>query len=181
LKLAAIGPATAEALARVQLRADLVPQSFRSEALAEALGPRARGCKVLLARADRGRALLKEELARVADVEQVAVYQNADAESLPDSVAERIVEGTVDWITLTSSAITNRLHALLPEAARRQIGRNVRLASLSPVTSEAAARLGWHVTVEASVYTWDGLIAALAEHVARQRGGTFDASVPLAP
>ena len=38
LKLAAIGPATAEALARFHLRADLVPESYRSEALAAALG-----------------------------------------------------------------------------------------------------------------------------------------------
>ena len=38
LKLAAIGPATAEALAQFHLRADLVPASYRSEALAA--GPR---------------------------------------------------------------------------------------------------------------------------------------------
>ena len=40
LKLAAIGPATAEALAAIHLNADLVPETFRSEALAAALlGP----------------------------------------------------------------------------------------------------------------------------------------------
>ena len=37
LKLAAIGPATAEALAAFHLNADLVPETFRSEALAAAL------------------------------------------------------------------------------------------------------------------------------------------------
>ena len=35
LKLAAIGPATAETLHRYQLRADVVPESYRAEALAE--------------------------------------------------------------------------------------------------------------------------------------------------
>src|SRR6185437_10972765 len=54
LKLAAIGPATAEALARYRLRADLVPDAFRSEALAEALAGAAAGQRILLARADRG-------------------------------------------------------------------------------------------------------------------------------
>ena len=62
------------------LRADLVPASYRSEALAEALVPRVAGHRVLLARADRGRAVLREELERVARVGQVAVYRNADAE-----------------------------------------------------------------------------------------------------
>ena len=169
LKLAAIGPKTAEALAGFHLRADLVPDSYRSEALAEGPGPRAGGRKILLARADRGRTLLKDELERLADVDQVAVYHNADEESLPDLVVERILDGTVDWITLTSSAITERLHELLPEPARRRVGREVRLASLSPVTSATAARLGWSVAVEATEFTWDGLVNALAKRIADDR------------
>jgi uroporphyrinogen III methyltransferase/synthase len=180
VKLAAIGPATAQALARFHLRADLVPDSYRSEALAEALGGHVRGTKILLARADRGRAVLKEELQKRADVDQIAVYQSADVESLPPCVVERILDGSVDWITLTSSAITTRLHSLLPEAARRRVGAQVRLASLSPVTSETAARLGWNASVEASAYTWDGLVDALVEHVARERG-SLDQRTPVPP
>jgi uroporphyrinogen III methyltransferase/synthase len=161
LKIAAIGPATAETLARYRLRADLVPESYRSEALAESLAREAAGKRILLARADRGRVLLKEELERVAHVEQVAVYRNLDAESLPADVARRIEEGSVDWITLTSSAITARLHAMLSETARGRVGRSIRLASISPVTSDAARRLGWEVAAEAEEYTWDGLVAAI--------------------
>ena len=63
--------------------------------------------KILLARADRGRAVLKDELAKVAAVDQVPVYRNVDAESLPEDVLGRISDGTVDWITLTSSAIAS--------------------------------------------------------------------------
>jgi uroporphyrinogen III methyltransferase / synthase len=169
LKLAAIGPTTAQALADYHLHADLVPDSYRSEALAEALGRVATGRRILLARADRGRTLLKHELEQLADVDQVAVYHNADAESLPDSIVERILDGTVDWITLTSSAITQRLHELLPETARRRIGREVRLASLSPVTSATALRLGWTVAVEATEFTWDGLVDALVKRIAFER------------
>ena len=161
IELAAIGPSTAEALARYRLKADLVPESFRSEALAEALAGRVSGKRVLLARADRGRTILKDELERIAQVQQVAVYRNADAEALPPSVLERIEEGSVDWITLTSSAIAERLLSLLPESARRQIGRTIRLASLSPVTSSTIAKLGYPVAVEASSYTWDGLVEAI--------------------
>jgi uroporphyrinogen III methyltransferase/synthase len=181
LKLAAIGPTTAEALADYHLRADLVPDSYRSEALAEALGRVASGRKILLARADRGRTVLKDELEQLADVDQVAVYHNADAESLPDSIVERILDGTVDWITLTSSAITERLHELLPETARRRIGREVRLASLSPVTSATALRLGWNVTVEATDFTWDGLVDALVKQIAVDRREPPRPGAPAVP
>lgn len=172
LKLAAIGPATAEALARVRLRADLVPDSFRSEALAAALAEHAAGGRILLARADRGRAVLKDELERVAHVEQVPVYSNADAEALPHDVAGRLAEGSVDWITLTSSAITERLHALLPGPSHALIGRSVRLASISPVTTATARKLGWTVAAEARAYTWDGLVQAIVDRVAADRAAT---------
>ena len=169
LQLAAIGPATAEALACFHLRADLVPDAFRSEALAAALAPLVAGRRVLLARADRGRTLLLDELRPIAHVEQIAVYRNADAESLPSGVHERLVAGSVDWITLTSSAIAERLHALLPEEVQRRIGREIRLASLSPVTTATAARLGWPIAAEASVYTWPGLVQAIVDRVASER------------
>jgi uroporphyrinogen III methyltransferase/synthase len=95
------------------------------------------------------------------------VYQNVDAEALPEEVVQRIMAGSVDWITLTSSAIAARLHSLLPEAAQAQVGadRKVRLASLSPVTSETVNRLGWSVSAEASVHTWNGLVQAIVERV----------------
>ncbi|HEY2157742.1 MAG TPA: uroporphyrinogen-III synthase, partial [Isosphaeraceae bacterium] len=170
LKLAAIGPSTAEALARYRLRADLVPDEYRSEGLAEGLIREAAGRRILLARADRGRTLLKDELGRVAHVEQVAVYRNLDAKSLPPDVARRIEEGSVDWITLTSSAITARLHSLLSEPARSKVGNPIRLASLSPVTTATARGLGWNVAAEAEEFTWDGLVAAIVRaEVARSR------------
>ena len=171
LQLAAIGTGTAQALSAFHLRADLVPQSFRSEALAEALAGRAAGQRILLARADRGRSLLRDELAKVAEVDQVAVYQNADVEALPEHVVERLSAGKVDWITVTSSAITARLHALLPEAVRSRVGHQIRLASISPVTSETVVRLGWEVAAEASVHTWEGLVLAMVKCVTERGSG----------
>lgn len=171
VQLAAIGPGTADTLARYHLRADLVPESYRSESLVEALSAHASGRRILLARADRGRTLLKDELEKVADVDQVAVYRNVDADGLPEAVLERIRDGTIDWITLTSSAIARRLHGLLPLPLHDRIGSRIKLASISPVTTEALAYLGWRAEVEASVYTWDGLVRALCDLVSTGRAG----------
>ena len=161
--LAVIGAATAEALRGYHLHADVIPPEFTSESLAETLRPLVAGRRVLLARADRGRTVLNEVLGTVAEVEQVAAYHNRDVPSLPPEVADRLAEGTVDWISLTSPAIARRLHALLPDAARPHIGQSIRLASISPITSATARDLGWDVAAEARVYTWDGLLAAIVE------------------
>ena len=167
VKIAAIGPATASALRRYRLNADFVPDSHRSEALAESLGPLATGGRILLARADRGRAILNEELQRVATVDAVTVYRNVDVAQLPPEVAERIADGSVHWITLTSSAIASRLHALLPESSRSRVGREIRLASISPLTSETARSLGWPIDAESEDATWDGLVRSIVETASR--------------
>jgi uroporphyrinogen III methyltransferase/synthase len=106
--------------------------------------------------------VLHEELTKIAEVEQVTAYRNADAETIPSSILRRIEEATVDWVTLTSPAIASRFFSLLTDRARASLGRRVRLASLSPVTSAEVERLGGEVAVEAAVHTWDGLIEAIA-------------------
>ncbi|MFO0889531.1 MAG: uroporphyrinogen-III C-methyltransferase [Isosphaeraceae bacterium] len=169
IRLAAIGPGTAQALFNYHLRADLVPPSFRSESLVDALLQQASGDRILLARADRGRQILKEELEKRAEVDQVAVYQNADADELSGEVIERIEQGDVDWITLTSSAIAARFHALLPDRAKARVARQIGIASLSPVTSGTIRDLGWEPAVEASTYTWEGLVQAIVVAVAARR------------
>jgi uroporphyrinogen III methyltransferase/synthase len=164
-RIAAIGPGTGEALRARGLRTDLVPAEYRSEGLVESLAPLVAGKTVLLARADRGRTLLRDELARIAHVEQVAVYRNVDVPSLPAHISKRLEEGTIDWVTLTSSAIAERFAALLPDAARPLVGPRIKLAALSPVTSQTAARLGWPVAVEARQFTWAGLVDTLVQAV----------------
>jgi len=162
LKLAAIGPGTAEALRAFHLDADLVPDEYRSEALAAALKGRAAGQRVLLARADRGRELLREELAAVAEVVQVAVYSQADAAGPDGPTGELLRAGQVDSITVTSSNIARALaRALGPEGLEHVRSGRTRLVSISPVTSATLRELGLPVAAEAAVYTADGVAAAL--------------------
>ena len=65
LKLAAIGPSTADALRAFLLEPDVVPPEFRAESLAAALRERVTGQTILYARADRGRDVLPQELGRL--------------------------------------------------------------------------------------------------------------------
>ena len=158
IKLAAIGPGTADELAQYGVRADLVPQQFRAEALAEALLRAAPGRRFLLARASRGREVLAEQLrAAGAAVEQIVVYTSTDVERPDAAVADLLRAGQIDWVTVTSSAIARSLAGLFGEDLRR-----AKLASISPLTSGVLGALGYPPAVEAAQYTMAGLVAAIA-------------------
>ncbi len=161
-KLAAIGEGTAEALARFHLRPDLLPDTYRAEALAEALGPYVAGKRVLWARASRGRDVVSVELRSAgAIVEEVVVYRNLDIDSLDAGVVREIEAGAVDWVCLSSPSIARAFHRLLTPLGRGQLGKKVGIASISPVTTAAAREVGMPVDAEATTYTWDGLLAAV--------------------
>jgi uroporphyrinogen III methyltransferase/synthase len=170
VRLAAIGPATADALRAYHLTPDLVPGEYRSEALAAALRDRAAGRRVLLARADRGRELLREELAAVAEVVQVAVYSQVDAEGPDEETREQLRAGQVDYVTVTSSNIARALaRGLGPEGLDHVRSGRTGLVSISPVTSATIRELGLPVAAEAGVYTADGVAEAVC---ALARAGT---------
>jgi len=162
IKVAAIGSSTAQELARFHIHADLVPEEFRGEALAAELAPMAAGKKTLWARANRGRDVLPQMLnAAGAVVDKVVVYQNVDLDQFEPQVTEVIEKGELDWIGLSSPSIARGLARMLTPAGRDQIGKSIRLASISPVTSAAAAEVDLPIHAEAEEFTWAGILAAI--------------------
>ncbi|HAA52712.1 MAG TPA: uroporphyrinogen-III C-methyltransferase, partial [Planctomycetaceae bacterium] len=150
----------AEALAGYRLRADVVPESFRAEALGEALSARVEGARVLWARASRGREVLGELLVEAgASFEQVVTYRNEDVIAWPSETLERLASGMIDWIGLSSPSIARGVARLAAESGASL--DSTRLASISPVTSQAARDAGLQVSAEAVNYTWDGLLEAI--------------------
>ena len=158
VRVAAIGPGTADALARRGVRADLVPPRFVAESLLEAFpDPEAPGARVLIARAASARDVLPEGLAaRGYDVEVLAVYQTVPVTPDPDHLA-RVRAGDVDALTFTSSStVKNFCDAVGPlESSATSV------ISIGPVTSERARSLGLSVDAEADPHTIDGLVAAV--------------------
>ena len=157
VRLAAIGPATVDALADYHLKADIAPEAYRAEALADALAPHVRGKNVFLARASRGREVLAEMLSAAgADVEQAVVYESRDVESPEADIAEALAAGRIDWTTVTSSAIARSLVRLFGESLHK-----TRLAAISPLTAEVLIELGHAPSVVAETYTTEGVVAAI--------------------
>ncbi len=161
LKVAGIGPGTAEALRHYGLKTDLTPPTYRAESLAEALvaasNSSTRHLRFLLIRASRGREILAETLVGAgAAVEQIVVYKSVDVLSPEPEIAALLKQGQIDWITVTSSAIARSLARLFGDDLRR-----AKLASISPVTSATLRNLGFEPAAEASQYTMDGVAEAV--------------------
>ncbi len=157
VRLAAIGPATVEALAEFQLKADVQPETYRAEALAEALTSQVRGQRVLLLRASRGREVLAAMLTQAgANVEQVIVYESRDVAAPNDAVAAALAAGEIEITTVTSSAIARSLVNMFGASLHK-----TRLAAISPLTGEVLAELGYPPAMVADSYTSEGLAAAI--------------------
>lgn len=164
VQLAAIGPRTAEALREYRLRADVVPEAeFSSEGLASALTPLVAGERVLLARANRGRPILRDALAASAmRVEQVTVYDQVDAVEPDLAVLDALRRGEIRYVTLPSSNIARGILGTFDDTIRGRIERGeVLLVAISPETGNAVRERGYSVAAEADVFTEDGLIDAV--------------------
>ena len=115
LKVAAVGEATAEAARKAGFAVAFVPESYVAESLVDGLANRARGRKILLARAVVARDVIPDALkAAGAQVDVVDAYRNVMPEGAPELLRKALAEG-IDAVTFTSSSsVTN-----LAGAARR--------------------------------------------------------------
>jgi len=151
-RVAAIGPGTAEALRRLALVADLVPEEFVAEALLDVFPPGPG--RVLLPRAAAARAVLPEGLrAKGWEVDVVEAYRT---EPVPQSEERLAAARHADAITFTSSSTVTNFVAAAGRDAVPPI-----VACIGPVTAETARSCGLVVDVVAGVHTIDGLVDAV--------------------
>ncbi|HVT12311.1 MAG TPA: uroporphyrinogen-III synthase [Fimbriimonadaceae bacterium] len=162
-RLAAIGPATAEALERFVRKPDLIPEQYVSEAIAAGLG-KVHGMNFLLARADIARRdladLLRQGGARVDEVAAYRIVRGEGPVSLPDVAP--------NYITLTSSSAARGTLEILRENGRAAWMAESALACIGPITAGTVRELGYTVAVEAEEYTVPGLVKALVEHAQKE-------------
>ncbi|HEX2924227.1 MAG TPA: uroporphyrinogen-III C-methyltransferase [Chloroflexota bacterium] len=165
-RLAAIGPATAEELARHGLRADLVPEEYVAERLAEAMLARGMaGRRVLLPRAGEAREVLSDILEECgAIVDRVVCYNTLPALEGADVLRRELASGRIDAVTLASSSTVEYLMEMLGADAIALLDRAV-IACIGPITAATARKLGLRVDVEASEHTIPGLVKALVQHL----------------
>src|SRR5579863_6914263 len=180
VRRAAIGPATAAALARYGVAAELVPSEYIAEGVASALieetrrlGESLRGKRILLLRAAEARKVLVTELQRVgAIVDELTAYTTVSATSDDEqgrAVLHMLQTGQLDLLTFTSSSTVRHfiswLRASVPANVSSALTNNPRLhiATIGPITSQTARMLGLPVHIEAREFTIEGLVRAIVE------------------
>ncbi len=168
-RLAAIGPATAQALKEFGLVADLMPETYQAEGLVEALTPHiSPGTKVLLARAQEAREVLPESLARLgAEVEIVPVYQARSPKELPEEAEAALKEGQVDILTFTSSATVHNFAGLLGKERFKALAARATVAAIGPITAATLKEYGIISQIQPQAYTIPALAAEIIAYFGR--------------
>ncbi len=175
VRICTIGPSTSEHLARFGIRVDLTPDEYRAEAVLAALRATGslEGKRFLLPRADIAREMLATELRESgAEVTEVAAYRTLLAGPERDTdqdLYRMLLDRQIDAITFTSASTVKNFAKIIGEEQAADLLRTTVVASIGPVTAEAAEQLGIATTVMPERYTIPDLVNALVAHFREAR------------
>jgi uroporphyrinogen III methyltransferase/synthase len=99
-----------------------------------------------------------------AEVHEIAVYDTRLAEGDQRRLTDTLENERIDVVTFTSSSTVKNFRRLLPDNRFENIVRNLTIASIGPVTTRTAGKLGFTVHIQARRYTIDGLCDAIVEY-----------------
>ncbi len=170
LQVAAIGPATAEALADRGLKADFVPPKYVAESVVQGLLERGvAGSRVLVPRAREAREVLPEELRKAgATVDVLPVYETVLDQGKVEAFTRRLEAGEIHCITFASSSTVDNFFSLVPPDTLRELAPEVRLACIGPVTAETLASHGFTPHIQPEDFTIPALAEAVCEALGRK-------------
>ena len=165
IKIAAIGPATGKALESHGLKVHVMPKEYIAESVVESLRAKVKGKRVLLARAKVARDVIPRDLRKVgAKVDVVEAYETV----IPKKSRARLRTALKNpkqrphVITFTSSSTVKNFLALLGKGSMNKL-KDIRLASIGPITSATLGELGLRADIQAKTYTIPGLIQAICK------------------
>ena len=166
-RIAAIGPATAEALKQFALTVDAMPREFRGEAIVDAIGTdKIRGARILIPRAQVAREVLPQMLREHGATEViVAPAYKTVTPSGPalDRMREALASGGYDLVAFTSSSTASNFVAITGKPKP-----GMQSAAIGPITAAIAEQLGFEVVVKPREYTIPALVTAIREYFASQ-------------
>ncbi len=168
IKVAAIGPATAQILRERGIEADFVPAQYVAEGVVEgmlALGMK--GQNILLPRAMEAREVLPEALRKAgANVDVLPIYETKPAGARKEEVLEELGNGRIHCITFGSSSTVDNFLSLIPVETIKQYP-DVKLAAIGPITAKTMQKHGLDCHIQPEEFTIPGLIEELKTFFAK--------------
>jgi uroporphyrinogen III methyltransferase/synthase len=163
VKIAAIGPKTAEALRICGIEPSFIPDESVGDAILPGLG-NLRGKRVLLPRAEIAHKALPKAIRAAGGVaHEIPIYHTLP--TAPDPAGLVALKTGVDVVTFTSpSSVQNfvqivRQHGVDPLT----LPGNPKIACIGPITEKAAQEAGFAADVTADEYTTEGIIQAILD------------------
>jgi len=168
VRVAAVGPKTAQAVAERGLTVSVTAKEFVGEGLIAALdGQVPPGSRVLLPRADIARKNVPEALREAGClVTEVDAYRTVLAAEDAGRLVQDLQEGLLDVITFTSASTVHNFYQALRGHDVNALLQGVTVAAIGPVTAQAAAAHDLAVDVMPATYTIEGLVDAIVDHLA---------------
>jgi len=170
VKLCGVGPATGERLAVRGLKVDLTPEEYRAEGMLQAMAQYGglEGARILLPRADIGREVVGDELRKQgAEVTEVVAYRTvaveAEREGEPD-IYRMLLDRRIDVVTFTSPSAVRTFVRLLGAEPAADLLRSTIVASIGPVTAEAASQFNIQSSIVPAEFTVPALVNAIGAY-----------------
>ena len=161
VRIAAIGPATAQRVKDFHLHVDLQPDEFVAEAVVKEFEKQGsiENMRILLVRAEKARDTLPKEFSALgAIVDEAFAYRTVPETRDTSGARRQLAQDGSDLITFTSSSTVENFLAL-----GLAWPKGMRIASIGPITSKTVRDHGLTVDVEARRHDIDGLVQAIRE------------------
>lgn len=169
VKIAAVGPATAEAVEAAGLRVDYVASKHQGTALAEELAGQVHGKLVLLPRSDRANADLVETLKRLgAEVVAVCAYRTIRPQESGAAALAKLAEEGSDAVLFFSPSAVRHMLELVGRERFAELARRSVFVAIGPVTEEALKNVGVERVLLAEDTTGRAAIKTLADYFAEE-------------
>ena len=167
LRIASVGPVTAEAARQAGLPVEYVAETHTGAALAEELGDRLQGAKVFLPRSDRANPDLPPALKRRgAQVTEVIAYRTLKPTDVDQRNLRQIAEGAADAVLFFSPSAVQHFAELFGGEQLRALQDKLAITAVGPVTANVLRQAGVGRTVLAGDTTAAAVVNALEKHFA---------------
>jgi uroporphyrinogen III methyltransferase/synthase len=167
-RLCAVGPGTASRLTRFGLKVDLIPDDHSADGVVTALKAAGsiKGKRVLFPKADIARDVLPEELRSAgAEVTEVIAYRTVTAESDAHlGIYRQLLDRRIDAVTFSSASAVRSFVSIYGADQAVDLLNHTIVATIGPVTAEAAVRYGITPQVTPATSTIPALVDALVAH-----------------
>jgi uroporphyrinogen-III synthase len=165
VRIAVVGPATAEAAGNAGLRVEYVAAKHQGTAMAEELGEQLRGKRILLPRSDRANPELVERLERLgARVTEIVAYKTVrpDVQSLKK--AQEMAREGADAMLFFSPSAVHHLEDVLGSEKFLEFSRRALFTAIGPITRDALQAAQVERVVTAKDTTVEAVLSALTDY-----------------